>query len=154
MYVCMISHSVVSNSLQTPALSLPGSSVHGTLQARILECVVISSPRGSSRPRDLTLGPGVSCIGKQILYRWTTLEAQLAHVYLHIKTYLDGLCLGWWTSSGNIRDYDKSLHLRLFSFCKHGLSFLVYKFCTQFVKYTLCLRRSHWPGEKIFESHV
>ena len=34
--------------------SLPGSSVHGILQARILEWVVISSSRGSSRPRDQT----------------------------------------------------------------------------------------------------
>ena len=29
----------------------PGFSVHGTFQARILECVAISSSRGSSRPR-------------------------------------------------------------------------------------------------------
>ena len=34
--------------------SLPGSSVHGILQARILEWVAISPFRGSSRPRDLT----------------------------------------------------------------------------------------------------
>ena len=32
--------------------SLPGSSVHGILQARILEWVAISYSRGSSRPRD------------------------------------------------------------------------------------------------------
>ena len=35
-----------------------GSSVHGILQARILEWVAISSSRGSCRPRDQTL---VSC---------------------------------------------------------------------------------------------
>ena len=34
--------------------SLPGSSVHGIFQARILEWVAISSSRGSSRPRDQT----------------------------------------------------------------------------------------------------
>ena len=34
--------------------SLPGSSVHGILQARILEWVAISSLWGSSRPRDWT----------------------------------------------------------------------------------------------------
>ena len=38
--------------------SLPGSSIHGILQARTLECVVISSPKGSSWPRDWT---HVSC---------------------------------------------------------------------------------------------
>ena len=34
--------------------SLPGSSVHGILQARILEWAVMPSSRGSSRPRDQT----------------------------------------------------------------------------------------------------
>ena len=34
--------------------SLPGSSVHGILQARILEWVAISFSRGSSQPRDGT----------------------------------------------------------------------------------------------------
>ena len=34
--------------------SPPGSSVHGTLQARILEWVAVSSSRGSSQPRDRT----------------------------------------------------------------------------------------------------
>ena len=34
--------------------SLPGSSVHGILQARILECVAMSSSRESSWPRDRT----------------------------------------------------------------------------------------------------
>ena len=39
--------------------SLPGSSVHGILQARILEWVAMPFSRGSSHPRDQTL---VSCI--------------------------------------------------------------------------------------------
>ena len=34
--------------------SPPGSSIHGILQARILEWVAISFSRGSSRPRDRT----------------------------------------------------------------------------------------------------
>ena len=38
----------------------PGSSVRGILQARILEWAVVSSSRGSSRPRDQTR---VSCTG-------------------------------------------------------------------------------------------
>ena len=42
--------------------SPPGSSVHGILQARILEWVVISSSRGSSQPRNQTR---VSYIGRQ-----------------------------------------------------------------------------------------
>ena len=35
--------------------SLPGSSVHGNLQERILEWVAMPSSRGSSQPRDQTL---------------------------------------------------------------------------------------------------
>ena len=34
--------------------SLPGSSLHGILQARVLEWGAISLSRGSSRPRDRT----------------------------------------------------------------------------------------------------
>ena len=37
--------------------SSPGSSVHGTSMARILEWVTISSSRGSSRPRDWPVSP-------------------------------------------------------------------------------------------------
>ena len=47
--------------------SLPGSSVHGTPQARILKWVAISFSRGSSWPRDQTY---VSCVGKWHLYHW------------------------------------------------------------------------------------
>ena len=54
-----VSYSVVSNSLQPHGCSPPGSSVHGTLQARILEWVVLPFSRGSSWPRDRTR---VSCI--------------------------------------------------------------------------------------------
>ena len=49
--------------------SLPGSSVQGILQARILEWVAISSSRGSSRPRDRTYVSFISGIGRQILYQ-------------------------------------------------------------------------------------
>ena len=45
--------------------SPPVSSVHGILQARILELFAISSSRGSSQLRDRTQ---VFCIGRRILY--------------------------------------------------------------------------------------
>ena len=48
--------------------SLPDSSVHGILRARILEWVAISSSMGSSRPRDRTRVSCTSCIGRQVLY--------------------------------------------------------------------------------------
>ena len=55
--------------------SPPGSSVHGILQARVLQQVAISSSRGSSRPRDGTCVFCISCIGRQILYHCITWEA-------------------------------------------------------------------------------
>ena len=53
--------------------SPPGSSVHGILQARILEWVAISFSMGSSWLRDQIQ---VSCIGRQMLYYWATWEAR------------------------------------------------------------------------------
>ena len=47
----LFSHLVVSDSLRPHGLELTGSSVHGILQARILEWVAMLSSRGSSRPR-------------------------------------------------------------------------------------------------------
>ena len=55
--------------------SPPGSYVHGFSQPRILEWIAICSFRGSSRSWDPT--HHVPCIGKQILYHWTTREALL-----------------------------------------------------------------------------
>ena len=48
--------------------SLPGFSVHGILQARILEWVVISFSRASSRPGDQTCISYDFCVGTQVLY--------------------------------------------------------------------------------------
>ena len=53
--------------------SLPGSSVHGILQARILEWVAFPFSRGSSQPKDRTQ---VSCIAGRFLTVWATREAQ------------------------------------------------------------------------------
>ena len=50
--------------------SLPGSSVHGTLQARILEWVAISYSRDWARVSC------ISCVGRWILYHCTTWEAE------------------------------------------------------------------------------
>ena len=51
--------------------SLPDSSVHGIVQARILEWVAIPFSRGSSWPRDQTY----LLFGRWILYYWATWEA-------------------------------------------------------------------------------
>ena len=52
--------------------SLPGSSVRGILQARILEWVATSFSRGSSQSRDQTR---VSCIAGRHFNLWATTEA-------------------------------------------------------------------------------
>ena len=52
--------------------SLPGSSVHGILQVRILEWVALPSSRGSSRPRDWICISCVSWIDRQVFTTGTT----------------------------------------------------------------------------------
>ena len=66
-YVC-----VLTQSCLTPCCCLPGSSVHGIFQARILQWVAISYSRRSSQPRDQTCISCTSYIGRQILYRCAT----------------------------------------------------------------------------------
>ena len=61
--------------------SLPGSSVHGILQARILEWVVIPFSRGTSQPRYQNR---VSYIAGGFFTDWTTLYIQ----YILMKTIL------------------------------------------------------------------
>ena len=51
--------------------SPPSSSVHGIFQAKILDWVATSYPRGSSQPWNWS----ISCTGRLILYHWTTREA-------------------------------------------------------------------------------
>ena len=67
--------------------SSPGSSVHGILQARILECVAMPFSRGSSQPRDQTHVSYVSCIGRQVLYHQYYLESpvKLHHCSLNLS---------------------------------------------------------------------
>ena len=52
-------HSVMSDSLRPMDCGLPGSSVRGMLQARILEWVASPFSRGSSWPRDQTWSPAL-----------------------------------------------------------------------------------------------
>ena len=58
--------------------SPPGFSVHGILQARILERVAVSFSRGSSQPRDQTR---VSCIAGRFFTVWAAREG-------HVRMYL------------------------------------------------------------------
>ena len=86
--------------------SLPGSSVHGIFQARILEWVAIPFSRGSYQSRDQTQ---VSCTGGGFLTIWATRDTLKALVKALVKakkkkkkdTLSDNL---WYFSSpGNLR---------------------------------------------------
>ena len=52
-----------------------GSSIHGVLQARILEWVAITFSRGSSQPKDQT---PVSCIASRFFTIWATRETPIS----------------------------------------------------------------------------
>ena len=53
---------------------LPGSLVHGILQARIPEWVTMPSSRDHSNP-GIEPTSYISCISKQVLYHWRNLGA-------------------------------------------------------------------------------
>ena len=76
--VCVSCHSVISDSCGPMDYSLPGASVHGVSESRILEWVAISSPRGSSPPRDWTCVFYVSCIAGRFFSHWAIREAHVA----------------------------------------------------------------------------
>ena len=63
---CLFSHVWLCNPIDH---SLPGFSVHGISQVRVLEWIAISYSGASSRSRDRTPN---SCIGRWILYQWAT----------------------------------------------------------------------------------
>ena len=80
--------------------SLPGSSIHGTFQARVLEWVAISFSRGSSRPRDWT---HVSRFAGRHFTVWATKEVTMWEPWAYISSIIRGqwlrrkgqLGLGW-----------------------------------------------------------
>ena len=60
-----------------------GFSVHGILQARILEWVAMPSSRGSSQPMDQTHTCYVSCIGRLFLHHWHYMGSPIHMILTH-----------------------------------------------------------------------
>ena len=91
--VCAPSRFICVTLCHPTVCSLPHSSVHGILQARILERVAMPSSRGSSWPRDQTCVSYISCIGKQVLYH----SCHLGSPFLSLRTQycLSSLKYGW-----------------------------------------------------------
>ena len=85
-FLCACMHGKLLQSCLTLCnpmdFSPPNSSVHGILQARMLERVAILFSRGSSWPRDQTCISCVSCFGRWFLYRWATWEAHLFPIHI------------------------------------------------------------------------
>ena len=80
MCVCVQSCLTLCNPMNC---SLPGSSVHGIFQARILEWVAISFSSRSCLPRDRT---HVSCIAGGFFT--TKLSGKLLYIYIYIYIYM------------------------------------------------------------------
>ena len=57
--------------------SLPGSSVHGVFQARILEWVVVPFSRGSFLSRDQPVSPAFPALAGRFFSHWAIREAPL-----------------------------------------------------------------------------
>ena len=74
MIVCMLVAQSCLTFCDPMDCSPSGFSVHGLLQARILEWVVIPFSTGSSQPRDQTW---VSCIARGSFTIWSTKEAPI-----------------------------------------------------------------------------
>ena len=105
--------------------SLPGSSIHGIFQARILEWIAISFSRGTSWPRNWTQ---VSCIVGRCFTVWATvvgmLNAQMLCFFIGSWSYHPGAggaqeraCILWttaWSCKG-------SYHILRGSDCSDGL---------------------------------
>ena len=88
--LCCESHWVVSTLCDPMDYSPPGSSVHGILQARILEWVAIPFSRGSSRPRNRTED---SCTAGGFFTNWAIREVLPTSKFLFCLNYVNmGLC--------------------------------------------------------------
>ena len=77
-----IASSVVPTLCDPIDYSLPGSSVHGLLQARILEWIDMPSSRRSSLPRDRTHGLLQLLHFRRILYHWSAREVHASYGYI------------------------------------------------------------------------
>ena len=75
--------------------SLSGSSVHGIFQARVLEWIAISFPRGSSRPRNRTqvshiAGRHFTVWATKEWSRWLFLENPVFHISMALRLWVSG----------------------------------------------------------------
>ena len=99
--VCVCMHTQLCPTLCN--YTLPGSSVHGIIPARMLEWVAIFSSRGSSQRRDWTC---ISCSAGRIFYQWATREA---HVWCLLDTHSHNIAQ-WFSQREGSLLYDMNLN--------------------------------------------
>ena len=96
----MLTKSILSclTLCDTRDCSLPGSSVHGILQTRILEWAAMPSSRGSSQPRDQTHALGLlllllTCFSRVQLFTtpWTAAHQAFLSMGFSRQEYWSGL---------------------------------------------------------------
>ena len=78
---CLLSHVWLWDSMDGGS---SGSSIHGILQARMLDCLAISFSRGSSQPRNRT---HVSCLGRWVLTHWAIVASSDQKHWHHLKGF-------------------------------------------------------------------
>ena len=141
MYMCAQSCLTLCDSMDC---SLPGSSVQGIFQARMLERVGISYSRESSQPRDQTYVSCVSWIGRQILHL-----LPLANILLW-TVKIRRLSLGFLWSHGLLKikfispqllKIPRLSHVRLFTLAAFALALYL-----PFSAHFLCFLTYHAPG--------
>ena len=98
-----VTHSACVLSCVRLFVTPPASSVPGIFQARILECIAMSSSRGSPWPRDWIR---ISCLGRWVLYCWWATGAQCISSLKRWGT----VCALW--SQGNVSVHCKKSHLQ------------------------------------------
>ena len=101
LFMCMNAQCTqLSSTLHDPMdCSSPGSTVHGILQARILEWVAMPSSRGSSQPRDRTHASCGSC-AEEPLWKPLLNDSILIHSVVIQKHFV--VYLGLWGGGGRI----------------------------------------------------
>ena len=131
------------NSLRPMGCSLPGSSVHGISQARILEWIAICFSKGSSWPRDRT---HFSCLAGRFFTTQPPREPQLTS-YLTVKDWL----LPWWVSrirSDEIRSVAQSCPTLCDPMNRSRPGLPVQHHLPEFTQ-----THVHWVGDAIQPSH-
>ena len=99
--------------------SLPGFSVHGIFQARILEWVAISFSRRSSRPRDWTC---VSRIVGRCFTIWATREVPTREVTSILSCILFPACWeSWFSKLEGVIEFEYYINTHLFYSTLHTL---------------------------------